>query len=260
MTPAVKAIIYRQRRRLRPARSSRPALTICLGLTPRGVRSAGASGSWPRTCSSIVGVFHILFNMLAVWMFGVELERRWGTRGVRHATTSSPASAPAHDARRVAAAVRLRHAVYYAATDRRVGRRLRPAAGVGAALPDRQIMFFSSVPVPARTSCSSSAPSRSSPRSGDGNGGVAAPRAPRRARLRLLYLTRGPTDLCAELRVPLTKWRMERMRRKFNVHRRAARTVPRLVGPGWLASVALTHRRTSTGRLGRPATSLSRTD
>ena len=24
---------------------------------------------------------HILFNMLAVWMFGVDLERRWGTRG-----------------------------------------------------------------------------------------------------------------------------------------------------------------------------------
>src|SRR6266850_3364624 len=26
------------------------------------------------------GVFHILFNMLALWMFGAELERRWGTR------------------------------------------------------------------------------------------------------------------------------------------------------------------------------------
>jgi rhomboid family protein len=26
------------------------------------------------------GVFHILFNMLALWMFGVELERIWGTR------------------------------------------------------------------------------------------------------------------------------------------------------------------------------------
>jgi membrane associated rhomboid family serine protease len=25
-------------------------------------------------------VFHILFNMLALWMFGTELERRWGTR------------------------------------------------------------------------------------------------------------------------------------------------------------------------------------
>jgi membrane associated rhomboid family serine protease len=26
------------------------------------------------------GVFHILFNMLALWMFGAELERTWGTR------------------------------------------------------------------------------------------------------------------------------------------------------------------------------------
>ena len=26
------------------------------------------------------GIGHILFNMLALWMFGVELERKWGTR------------------------------------------------------------------------------------------------------------------------------------------------------------------------------------
>jgi membrane associated rhomboid family serine protease len=26
------------------------------------------------------GIFHILFNMLALWMFGTELERRWGPR------------------------------------------------------------------------------------------------------------------------------------------------------------------------------------
>jgi membrane associated rhomboid family serine protease len=25
------------------------------------------------------GIFHILFNMLALWMFGCDLERRWGT-------------------------------------------------------------------------------------------------------------------------------------------------------------------------------------
>src|SRR6476659_10857991 len=25
------------------------------------------------------GIFHILFNMLALWMFGTELERVWGT-------------------------------------------------------------------------------------------------------------------------------------------------------------------------------------
>src|SRR5438105_5163176 len=26
------------------------------------------------------GIFHIVFNMLALWMFGTELERTWGTR------------------------------------------------------------------------------------------------------------------------------------------------------------------------------------
>jgi membrane associated rhomboid family serine protease len=26
------------------------------------------------------GIFHLVFNMLALWMFGAELERRWGTR------------------------------------------------------------------------------------------------------------------------------------------------------------------------------------
>ena len=26
------------------------------------------------------GIFHVLFNMLALWMFGAELERTWGTR------------------------------------------------------------------------------------------------------------------------------------------------------------------------------------
>src|SRR5438552_12983519 len=26
------------------------------------------------------GLFHLLFNMLALWMFGTELERMWGTR------------------------------------------------------------------------------------------------------------------------------------------------------------------------------------
>jgi membrane associated rhomboid family serine protease len=26
------------------------------------------------------GIAHILFNMLALWMFGTELERTWGTR------------------------------------------------------------------------------------------------------------------------------------------------------------------------------------
>ncbi len=39
------------------------------------------------------GALHILFNMLGVWMFGVELERRWGTRFFIQVPTPSAASA-----------------------------------------------------------------------------------------------------------------------------------------------------------------------
>ena len=41
------------------------------------------------------GFMHLLFNMLALWMFGVELERRWGTVGFIEVLLRPPASVPA---------------------------------------------------------------------------------------------------------------------------------------------------------------------
>ena len=57
-----------------------PALTPVLGLRPASVfRSLWM---WqPATYMFLHGgLLHILFNMLALWMFGAELERTWGTR------------------------------------------------------------------------------------------------------------------------------------------------------------------------------------
>src|SRR5580700_11029758 len=52
------------------------------GLTPAAVVAHGAI--WQLVTylflHSPASVWHILFNMFALWMFGVELERRWGTR------------------------------------------------------------------------------------------------------------------------------------------------------------------------------------
>ena len=57
-----------------------PSLQPILGLVPRFI----FEHAWlwqPATYMFLhAGVFHILFNMLALWMFGAELERRWGTR------------------------------------------------------------------------------------------------------------------------------------------------------------------------------------
>ena len=57
-----------------------PSLTLYLGLAPVTVFEEG--WIWqPVTYMFLHGsLFHILFNMLALWMFGTELERLWGTR------------------------------------------------------------------------------------------------------------------------------------------------------------------------------------
>jgi membrane associated rhomboid family serine protease len=57
-------------------------MTIRLGLTPQSVFEDFALWQ-PVTymfLHSTRSLSHILFNMLALWMFGTELERTWGTR------------------------------------------------------------------------------------------------------------------------------------------------------------------------------------
>jgi membrane associated rhomboid family serine protease len=56
-----------------------PALTDLLGLQPRLVVHGWV---WQLVTYMFVhgGIWHIVFNMLALWMFGTELERVWGTR------------------------------------------------------------------------------------------------------------------------------------------------------------------------------------
>ena len=59
-----------------------PTMTLRLGLQPSAVFEGFAF--WQlftyMFLHSTSGVGHILFNMLALWMLGTELERTWGTR------------------------------------------------------------------------------------------------------------------------------------------------------------------------------------
>ena len=57
-----------------------PALTILLGLVPSAVIHEFRVWQLVTYMFMHGGLFHLLFNMLALWMFGAELERRWGTR------------------------------------------------------------------------------------------------------------------------------------------------------------------------------------
>lgn len=80
LTPGVRAIIY-VNVGLFAATLLVPSQTIgWLGLAPEQVLTRGFV--WQLFTYQLVhqDVFHILFNMLFVWMFGVDLERRWGQR------------------------------------------------------------------------------------------------------------------------------------------------------------------------------------
>jgi membrane associated rhomboid family serine protease len=56
-----------------------PVLTLYCGLMPAAV--VQRLWLWQPVTYMFLhgGLFHLLFNMLALWMFGVELERLWGT-------------------------------------------------------------------------------------------------------------------------------------------------------------------------------------
>jgi membrane associated rhomboid family serine protease len=57
-----------------------PSLQLQLGLVPMWV--VREKRVWQLATYMFIhaGMFHIIFNMLALWMFGAELERIWGTR------------------------------------------------------------------------------------------------------------------------------------------------------------------------------------
>ena len=57
-----------------------PALQVQLGLVPQWVVRELRVYQLVTYMFIHAGLFHILFNMLALWMFGTELERMWGTR------------------------------------------------------------------------------------------------------------------------------------------------------------------------------------
>ncbi len=63
-------------------RSSRPDFTFFqyLALVPAQVVHAFAFWEVFTYLFLHAGISHVLWNMLALWMFGVELERTWGTR------------------------------------------------------------------------------------------------------------------------------------------------------------------------------------
>ena len=224
MTPAVRAILYTNIAIFLVTSFAPDTLLRLLidlfGLTPQAV--VGRGWIWQPVTYLFLHkrLMHILFNMLAVWMFGVELERRWGTRAFTtyYFVTGIGAGL----------SVVLVSLLPFAVTRTSY---LIPTIGASGAVygllmawailfPHRVLMFMMMFPLPARVYAllmgaiafySALGSSGSTVSHFAHLGGLA---------VGYVYLKgpRGPTDLRLELQYRLTKWRMERMRRKFGVH------------------------------------------
>ncbi len=192
-----------------------------LGMRPASV--AGSGQLWRVVTYMFVhsrmGFGHILFNMLSLWMFGVELERMWGTRyflkfyfvcGIGAALTTLVLSF---------VPLAIFSTIYPTLTIGASGAIFGILLAYALYFPHRPILFMLMFPIPARyfvmimggisllMSISST--------TGDGVahtthlGGLAAG---------YLYLKRPRMNIAAEIQYRYVKWRINRMRKKFDVH------------------------------------------
>jgi rhomboid family protein len=163
------------------------------------------------------GIFHIVFNMLALWMFGTELERMWGTRyflkfyfvtGIGAGVLTVLFSLLPFGF-----AQQIQHSIVIGASGAIYGLLLAYALY----FPDRPIYMYFVFPIPAKIFVAIMGAiaffSSLSEAGGVANathlGGLA---------VAYLYLKRGRTDPIAELKYRYLKWKINRVRKKFDVY------------------------------------------
>ena len=194
-----------------------PAVIDYFGLSPAAVFERGWIWQLGTYLFLHADVMHILLNMLGVWMFGVTLERRWGTQffAKYYAVTGLgggaaalllsllplDATAPAYGATTIGASgalfgLLLAFALYY---------------------PHQPILLMLLFPIPARifVMIFGGIALLYTFRGGGGIshaahlGGLVAG---------YLYLRGGRGGISAEIKYRYLKWKMNRLRRKFDVY------------------------------------------
>lgn len=198
-----------------------PALASPFGLVPEEVLTRFRI--WQPVTYLFLhgGVFHILFNMLTLWMFGTELERMWGSRyfakfyfvcgigaGVTQILASLLPFGPLG-------------ALYSAQTIGASGAVYGLLLAYAMYFPHRQIMFFGVFPIEVRyfvlimgaISLLSAADGASGIAHMAHLGGIVAG---------YLYLkggrVTGRMNVMAEIKYRYVKWRINKMRRRFDVY------------------------------------------
>jgi membrane associated rhomboid family serine protease len=160
------------------------------------------------------GVTHILFNMLGLWMFGVELERLWGTNFFLryYAVTGIGAAITTILVSLLPFAITA--GMYTVGTVGASGALFGILLAFALYYPDRPILMALIFPIPAKyfVIIIGALSYFSSP------GGIAHAAHLGGVVFGYLYLRGGRGGLTAEIKYRYLKWKMNRLRRKFDVY------------------------------------------
>jgi len=231
MTPAVKALIvanvavFLVPQLIRPLS---PLLLSLLGLTPQLVSTRFMLWQ-PFTYMFLHGsVGHILFNMLILWMFGVQMERLWGSKFFLRYYLVAGCGAAVVTIVASLLPFSFSAATYTTVTIGASGAIYGLLMAFAMYYPDTPILMFFLFPVPAKyfVMILGAIAFISTPRYGDGIGhithlgGLLAGYLYLR-RLRGISARRlgfGRLGIMADIKYRYVKWKMGRLRKKFNVY------------------------------------------
>jgi len=127
-----------------------PDITLYFGLIPAAVIEQFRV--WQPVTYLFLhgGVFHILFNMLALWMFGTEFERMWGTRYFLWYYFATGLAAAVSTVLVALLPFRFADAMYFAATIGASGAIYGVLVAYGLYFPNRPIYMYLLFPIPAK--------------------------------------------------------------------------------------------------------------
>jgi membrane associated rhomboid family serine protease len=164
------------------------------------------------------GIGHVLFNMLALWMFGTELERTWGTRFFTKYYFVTGMGAAAITLLWSLTPLRAADQLYYSLMIGASGAVYGVLLAYGVSYPNRPIYLYFLFPIPAKYFVMIvGAIAYLSTATGDG-GGVAHTAHLGGLVVGYLYLKGLRIRPLDELRYRWLRWKMARARSKFNVH------------------------------------------
>ncbi len=194
-----------------------PEIRIRFGLRPEDVVSSFAV--WQPVTYMFVhgGIFHVLFNMLTLWMIGVELERMWGTKYFTQYYFVTGIGAGVTQIILGLMPFEFANQFYYPVTIGASGAIFGLLLAYALYFPNRPIYMYFLFPVPAKYFVMILGAISLLGATG-GGGGVAHTAHLGGIAAGYLYLKSGRIHPISEIKYRFLKWRINRMRRKFDVY------------------------------------------